>query len=79
MIVQVYIAMLTILFVATAVTLLKIYLIKHYGPPQDPGPTFIPRTQVTGSNIRYGIGVIFNEGLNWNYDCQVQWRWIHAL
>ena len=48
--------MLTILFVATSVTLLKIYLIKHYGPPPDPRPTFIPRPQVTGSNIRYAGG-----------------------
>ena len=43
---QVYIAMLLILLAATAVTCLKIYLVREYGPPPDPGPTFVPRPQV---------------------------------
>ena len=38
--------MLIILGLAVAVTLLKIYLVKNYGPPPDPNPTFIPRPQV---------------------------------
>ena len=43
---EVYIAMLLILLAATAVTCLKIYLVREYGPPPDPGPTFVPRPQV---------------------------------
>ena len=43
---QVYIAMLIILGLAVAVTLLKIYIVENYGPPPDPNPTFIPRPQV---------------------------------
>ena len=43
---EVYIAMLLILLAATAVTCLKIYLVREYGPPPDPRPTFVPRPQV---------------------------------
>ena len=58
--------MLIILGLAVAVTLLKIYLVKNYGPPPDPNPTFIPRPQVIkrwGKNkdgVKNYIGLIFD-------------------
>ena len=45
--------MLMILFAATAITLIKIYLVEKYGPPPDPGPTFKPLTQQTMTHIMY--------------------------
>ena len=45
--------MLIVLTVATSITLLKIWVVKNYGPPPPPGPTFKPLPQVTGSNIMY--------------------------
>ena len=49
---KVYIAMLIILFAATAVTLVKIYLVAQFGPPPDPNP-FQPLAQQTMSSIMY--------------------------